>query len=149
MARYEVVTSGRNHYVVDAVSREFSGTAFTSRRAAQDRADEKNGETAEPARVRVAGVAGGVGTTVAAALLEGDDLGLDAAEGFPSVRRAAFVAGDAVVLFAGRNGTMDEPLEDVVVDLVADLMHLCDAAGLDWSTVEDKAGVHHDEDTDR
>lgn len=44
MAAYEVVTFGRNHYVTDTVTREFSGTAFTSKRAAQARADEKNAE---------------------------------------------------------------------------------------------------------
>lgn len=41
---YEVVTFGRNHYVAHTVSHEFSGTAFTSRKAAQARADEKNAE---------------------------------------------------------------------------------------------------------
>lgn len=36
MAAYEVVSFGRNHYV--------AGTAFTSKKAAQERADEKNAE---------------------------------------------------------------------------------------------------------
>lgn len=42
-ATYEVVTYGRNHYVVHAISREIVGTAFTSKRAAQQRAADKSG----------------------------------------------------------------------------------------------------------
>lgn len=41
---YEVVSIGRNHYVVHSISREFQfgGVAFTSKRTAQAKCDEKN-----------------------------------------------------------------------------------------------------------
>lgn len=41
--RYQVSTFGRNHYVTDTRTGEFApAAAFTSKRKAQERADEKN-----------------------------------------------------------------------------------------------------------
>lgn len=61
----------------------------------------------------------------------------------PDHARRVFLAANAVIGCAGRCGMLREPLEDAVIDLVADLIHLCDATGLDWAKVVDLADIHH------
>jgi hypothetical protein len=54
-----------------------------------------------------------------------------------NLRRAGWAAV-AVVAFAGRSSGPDEPLDEVVSDLVADLMHLADALGLSYEGLHDR-----------
>lgn len=59
-----------------------------------------------------------------------------------NLRRAGWAAV-AVVAFAGRASGPDEPLEEVVADLVGDLMHLADALGLSYAELEGRGRRHY------
>jgi hypothetical protein len=54
-----------------------------------------------------------------------------------NLRRAGWAAV-AVIAFAGRCSGPDEPLDEVVSDLGADLMHVADALGMSYEELHDR-----------
>ena len=57
--------------------------------------------------------------------------------------RAGFAA-TAVKAFADRTGLNTEDMDTTLGDLLADLMHLCDALGLPFADMVERAHHHHD-----
>lgn len=55
--------------------------------------------------------------------------------------RATFAA-EALVVFGERTGATDD-LTTTVTDLLANLMHFCDAVGLEFDTEVGRAGYHY------
>jgi hypothetical protein len=53
-------------------------------------------------------------------------------------------ARTAVNAFAVETRTKDEPLDEQVSDLLADLMHLCDAEGLDFNELSERGQGNHE-----
>lgn len=54
----------------------------------------------------------------------------------------------AMLAMRGRacdTGDLDETVETVMADMIADMHYLADALGIDWATVADKADTYYDE----
>lgn len=76
-----------------------------------------------------------------AALPTGDIKGKDQQE--DNDARASFGAA-ILVEFARLTGDMGEPLDDILTDLLADLRHMCDAAGtVDYNSADASAFNHY------
>jgi len=61
----------------------------------------------------------------------------------PSNEDRASWAQQAVAAFAAAINMEDEPLDTVIGDLLADLMHLCDNEKLDFNILLSRAQMNH------
>lgn len=57
--------------------------------------------------------------------------------------RRAGLAATAVVAFAGRCSGPDEPLDEVIADLLGDLMHLADALEVSYAELDARGRRHY------
>ncbi|HGV0046259.1 TPA: hypothetical protein ACNFPT_004564 [Enterobacter ludwigii] len=60
------------------------------------------------------------------------------------------LAAEVLCIFARRTGQArdGEPVETIMVDLLANLMHLCDRMSIDFSGLLPVAAMHHDDERD-
>jgi hypothetical protein len=60
------------------------------------------------------------------------------------------LAAEVLCIFARRTGQAHdgEPVETIMVDLLANLMHLCDRMSIDFSGLLPVAAMHHDDERD-
>ncbi|UCQ13088.1 MULTISPECIES: hypothetical protein [Edwardsiella] len=82
-----------------------------------------------------------------AMLISGVDI---AQRGEPDNAERSALAAEVLCLFAKRTGQLHsgDPAETIMVDLLTDMMHLCDSVGIAFERVLAVSSIHHESERD-